>query len=63
VQMQGMLSKGPRVINTPIFQVDAFTSTPFSGNPAVVCLLSAPAGPTGMQTGAWNKKEENRTWN
>lgn len=25
-----------------IFQVDAFTSTPFSGNPAVVCLLNEP---------------------
>ena len=29
------------MINTPIYQVDAFTSKPFSGNPAAVCLLSA----------------------
>ena len=26
----------------PLYQVDAFTSTPFSGNPAVVCLLNEP---------------------
>ena len=26
-----------------IVQVDAFTSTPFSGNPAAVCVLSGPA--------------------
>ncbi|MHB1133085.1 MAG: PhzF family phenazine biosynthesis protein [Chloroflexota bacterium] len=27
---------------TPIYQVDAFTATPFAGNPAAVCLLSEP---------------------
>lgn len=26
----------------PIVQVDAFTATPFSGNPAAVCILDAP---------------------
>lgn len=33
----------------PMFQVDAFTSQPFSGNPAGVCLLEAPADPAWMQ--------------
>ena len=28
---------------TPLFQVDAFTSTPFAGNPAAVALLDGPA--------------------
>jgi predicted PhzF superfamily epimerase YddE/YHI9 len=28
---------------TRIFQVDAFTDTPFTGNPAGVCVLDAPA--------------------
>ncbi len=32
-----------------ITQVDAFTSEPFSGNPAAVCLLPAPADVTWMQ--------------
>lgn len=32
-----------------LFQVDAFTSQAFSGNPAAVCLLDAPAEPTWMQ--------------
>ncbi len=32
-----------------IFQVDAFTATPFRGNPAAVCLLSGPASPGWMQ--------------
>jgi PhzF family phenazine biosynthesis protein len=32
-----------------IVQVDAFTSTPFSGNPAAVCVLPAPADPGWMQ--------------
>lgn len=26
----------------PLFQVDAFSSVPFSGNPAAVCLCSTP---------------------
>ena len=32
-----------------IYQVDAFTSTPFAGNPAAVCLLAEPAGERWMQ--------------
>ncbi len=28
-----------RSIRLPVFQVDAFTSSPFSGNPAAVCIL------------------------
>ena len=31
-----------------ITQVDAFTSRPFAGNPAAVCILSQPAKPTWM---------------
>jgi PhzF family phenazine biosynthesis protein len=33
----------------PIFHVDAFASGPFTGNPAAVCLLEAPAEPDWMQ--------------
>ena len=33
----------------PLFQVDAFTFTPFGGNPAAVCLLQAPAPDAWMQ--------------
>ncbi len=32
-----------------IYQVDAFTDRPFTGNPAAVCLLSAPANVAWMQ--------------
>jgi PhzF family phenazine biosynthesis protein len=32
-----------------IFQVDAFTSEAYRGNPAAVCLLEAPADETWMQ--------------
>ena len=32
-----------------IYQVDAFTDTPFSGNPAGVCLLEAAASEQWMQ--------------
>ena len=32
-----------------IYQVDAFTDKPFSGNPAGVCILSEAAGETWMQ--------------
>jgi PhzF family phenazine biosynthesis protein len=31
------------------FHVDAFTDRPFSGNPAAVCLLDAPADPAWMR--------------
>ena len=33
----------------PLFIVDAFTSIPFAGNPAAVCLLDEPADPVWMQ--------------
>jgi PhzF family phenazine biosynthesis protein len=33
----------------PFFHVDAFTNRPFSGNPAAVCLLEAPADPGWMR--------------
>ncbi len=33
----------------PIIQVDAFTSTPFGGNPAAVCLLPEPRDERWMQ--------------
>lgn len=29
----------PRHVSVPFYQVDAFTSQPFSGNPAAVCIL------------------------
>ena len=37
-------------MSIPLFQVDAFTATPFAGNPAAVCLLSAPAEAAWMQS-------------
>ncbi|MDH5750935.1 MAG: PhzF family phenazine biosynthesis protein [Deltaproteobacteria bacterium] len=33
----------------PLFQVDAFTSSPFAGNPAAVCLLDRPREAEWMQ--------------
>ena len=33
----------------PLFHVDAFASAPFTGNPAAVCLLEAPAEDAWMQ--------------
>ena len=33
----------------PITQVDAFTSVPFAGNPAAVCVLSEPRDDVWMQ--------------
>ncbi|MEQ8787352.1 MAG: PhzF family phenazine biosynthesis isomerase [Pirellulaceae bacterium] len=33
----------------PLFQVDAFTSTPFRGNPAAVCLLEEPRDDAWLQ--------------
>jgi PhzF family phenazine biosynthesis protein len=33
----------------PLIQVDAFTDTPFAGNPAAVCLLDGPADKAWMQ--------------
>lgn len=34
---------------TPLYQVDAFTETPFKGNPAGVCLLEGPQKESWMQ--------------
>jgi PhzF family phenazine biosynthesis protein len=34
---------------TPLYQVDAFTETPFKGNPAGVCLLEQPQKASWMQ--------------
>lgn len=36
-------------MSVPIFQVDAFASRPFGGNPAGVCLLDTPADAAWMQ--------------
>jgi PhzF family phenazine biosynthesis protein len=36
----------------PIYQVDAFTDRPFSGNPAGVCVLDAPRDAAWMQLAA-----------
>jgi PhzF family phenazine biosynthesis protein len=35
-------------MNNKLYLVDAFTSQPFAGNPAAVCLLSEPASPAWM---------------
>jgi PhzF family phenazine biosynthesis protein len=46
------IQKSPGILgcmSVPIYVVDAFTSRPFAGNPAAVCLLSEPAGPEWMQ--------------
>lgn len=36
-------------VSIPILQIDAFTSEPFKGNPAAVCLLAEPQDETWMQ--------------
>jgi len=36
-------------VSFPFFHVDAFTDRPFTGNPAAVCLLDAPADPGWMR--------------
>lgn len=36
-------------MDVKIYQVDAFTSKPFSGNPAAVCILEEPKNETWMQ--------------
>jgi len=38
-----------KAMGVPLFQVDAFTEAPFSGNPAAVCVLSQPADEAWMQ--------------
>ncbi|MFO8175755.1 MAG: PhzF family phenazine biosynthesis protein [Gemmatimonadota bacterium] len=42
-------------IQLPLYQVDAFTDTVFSGNPAAVCLLETPLSPETMQAIAAEK--------
>ncbi|MEA3439975.1 MAG: PhzF family phenazine biosynthesis protein [Chloroflexota bacterium] len=37
-------------METPIYQVDAFTDQPFQGNPAAVCILPEPGDETWMQS-------------
>jgi PhzF family phenazine biosynthesis protein len=37
-------------MSIPIYQVDAFTDQPFSGNPAAVVLLDQPSDPAWMQS-------------
>ena len=37
-------------MSIPLFQVDAFTSEIFKGNPAAVCILSEPAESAWMQS-------------
>jgi len=36
-------------VSTRLLTVDAFTATPFAGNPAAVCLLEGPRDPVWMQ--------------
>ena len=38
----------PKGSEIPLFQVDAFTATPFAGNPAAVCVLDGALSPEGM---------------
>lgn len=37
------------MITIPMYQVDAFTTGPFTGNPAAVCVLTDPVAPETMQ--------------
>ena len=39
-------------MSLPLYVVDAFTSQPFAGNPAAVCLLDRPREDTGRPSGA-----------
>jgi len=36
-------------VSFPLFQADVFTDTPFSGNPAAVCLVTEPRDDQWMQ--------------
>lgn len=51
-------------MSIPLFQVDAFTDTPYAGNPAAVCLLDAPApdGWMGDVAAEMNLSETAFTW-
>ncbi len=37
-------------MGTRLYQVDAFTSKPFAGNPAAVCILTEPQSDAWMQS-------------
>ncbi len=39
-----------QIMSVRVFKVDAFTNTPYSGNPAAVCYLEAPATDEWMQS-------------
>src|SRR6476660_1108077 len=39
-----------RRMGTPLYWVDAFTDTPYRGNPAAICLLDAPLDEPAMQS-------------
>ena len=43
-------------MSCPLFVVDAFASSPFTGNPAAVCLLDGPAEEAWMQNVAMEMK-------
>jgi len=36
--------------NLPLYRVDAYTDSPFSGNPAAICLLNCERDTDWMQT-------------
>ncbi len=44
-----MSKLNPVMKNIPIYQVDAFTHGPFTGNPAAVCILTEPVNKETMQ--------------
>lgn len=44
-----MMSEHEKLSKIPLFQVDAFTSVPFAGNPAAVCLLEQFPHPETMK--------------
>ncbi len=54
----GAVPAYPARMSVPIYQVDAFTSRAFRGNPAAVCLLETPADGDWMQLVA---REMNRS--
>lgn len=47
--LRHFLPKKSRSMPRTLYQVDAFTSTPFAGNPAAVCWLDEPADAQWMQ--------------
>ena len=49
IQVPSVVGRVTMAGMVPLFHVDAFTSEPFSGNPAAVCLLDEPADPPWMQ--------------